>query len=464
MKERPPAAKDAPPSRPGAVPALWPAVALIGRPNVGKSSLFNALLKREVSITDARAGTTRDRVLHPLVVNGRACDLVDTGGIGIVDEADLSAHIEQQIERAMAAATILVLVTDAKEGLAPLDREIARRLRKLGRPVLVAANKSEGTEAGLTVGEFAALGFPNVIPVSALHRRGLDQLEESLAGLLPQAGPPAPDWEHLPKFAVAGRRNVGKSTFVNALARQERTIVSDCPGTTRDSVDVLLEKDGRRFCLIDTAGLRRIKQSGTSVEFYAQVRTERAIRRADVVLLMLEAREGFNVTDSRALELAAELFRPVVLVVNKWDAMPGARTGEYAAYLEGLRPGLRRLPICFTSALTGARCWQTLDVAMELYRRSQTRIPTPKLNQALRDCERLHEPPARKSRKPRLLYAVQVGVAPVTVVIRGRHTALVDERHKRYLVGRLSELLGLEEVPLRLLLRDSEAKRRERGA
>ena len=441
--------------KPGMLEHLYPTVALVGRPNVGKSSLFNALLRKEVSITDARAGTTRDRVLHPVIFSGKPCDLLDTGGIGIVDKQNLSGLVELQIDAALAAATIFALVVDAKEGLTPMDRKVAARLRTLDRPVVVVANKSEGREAALTVAEFSALGFNPVVATSAAHRLGLEDLEAALAQHIPAADAEALDWEGLPKSAVVGRRNVGKSSFVNALARQERAIVSDIPGTTRDAVDLLMEKDGRRFCLIDTAGLRRMKEPEGPVEFFGQVRAERAIRRADVVLLMLDHKEGISTTDRKTVEQIAEHFKPCLIVVNKWDEVRGLDTGEYAKYIEERLPGLRHAPICFTSAKFGTRCWQALDVAFELYDLSHHQIPTPILNKAVERAEREHEPPNKKGHKPRLLYAVQVRTAPPTIVIYCRHSGYIDAKYRRYLNIRMGEVLGTEEIPLRIFLRDS---------
>ena len=458
--------------RPGAPPSLYPTVALVGRPNVGKSSLFNALLKREIAITDARAGTTRDRILHPVVVGGRPCDLLDTGGIGGVDKQALSAEIEAQIQKAVHAATVLALVVDAQEGLMPLDREIAARLRGLNCPIVVVANKSEGKEAKVTLAEFSELGIEPVVATSASHRLGLDDLEEAVAAHLPEPltlpSPPggeggvrgaAPEdvavWEGLPRLAVVGRRNVGKSTFCNALAREERTIVSPAPGTTRDSVDILIEKDKRRFCLVDTAGLRRMKKPEGPVEFYAQVRTERAIRRCDVVLLMLAASDGVSTTDRKTADLILEECKPCLIVVNKWDQKKGVRTGDYVQYLEKRLPTLRHAPVAFSTALTGTRCWQTLDVALELYQQASTRVPTPVLNKALERVEYEHEPPAVKNRKPRLLYAVQVAARPPTFVIQCRHAVSIDKKYRRYLSARLREILDLSEIPVRIFLRDA---------
>jgi len=459
--KRPPA-KHRTARKPGQVEHLFPTVALVGRPNVGKSSLFNALLRQEISITDARAGTTRDRVLHPVSFEGKSCDLLDTGGIGIVDKQDLSALVESQIQAALANATVLALVVDSKEGLTPLDRQIAQRLHALGRPVVVVANKSEGREAALTVGEFAELGFEEVIATSAVHRRGLDDLSEALARHLTVSEEPLANAELLPKVAVVGRRNVGKSSFINALVRSERTIVSDIAGTTRDSIDVLMEKDETRFYMIDTAGIRRMKAPEGPVEFYSQVRTERAIRRADVVMLMLDPHEGVSTTDRKTADLIRESFKPCVIVVNKWDTTGKAVTEDYADYITTRLPALRHAPVCFTSAKMGSRCWQTVDLALELYKLSRIEIPTPKLNEVLVRSEREHEPPGVKGKKPRLLYAVQVGVSPPTIVVHGRHTSKIDEKYKRYLALRMAELMGLDEVPLRLFLRETTKRKKNK--
>ena len=450
-----PAPKSKKEMRPGAVPSMYPTIALVGRPNVGKSSLFNALLRQEISITDSNAGTTRDRVLHPTMLDEKPCDLMDTGGIGIIDKQALSAEIEQQIQKAIHAATVLVQVVDAKEGLTPLDRQIAARLRKLNCPIILAANKSEGKVAQMTVAEFSELGIQPIIATSAVHRLGLDDLQEAIAKHIPKVDERTDKWEGLPRLAVVGRRNVGKSSFCNALAREERTIVSPIEGTTRDSVDVLMEKDGQRFCLVDTAGLRRMKEPEGPVEFFSQVRTERAIRRCDVILFMLAANDGVSTTDRKTADLILEESKPVLIVVNKWDQKPGVQTGEYVKYIEGRLPSFRNAPIAFTSANTGSRCWQTLDVALELYQQASTHISTPALNKAIERAEFEHEPPAFKGCKPRLLYGVQVAVRPPTFVIRCRHPDKIDKKYMRYLTTRLREILELDEIPIRIFLRES---------
>jgi len=445
--------------KPGLVDSQFPTVALVGRPNVGKSSIFNALIQREVSITDARAGTTRDRVLHPIVFNGKACDLMDTGGIGIIDSNMIAKEVEEQIQKAIHAATVLCMVVDAQDGLTPMDRQVAARLRQINRPMLICANKIEGKEAKLTMAEFSELGIEPIVGVSAAHRQNFDELREELAKLLPesQPDPEGETWETLPRIAVVGRRNVGKSSFCNVLAREERCIVSPLAGTTRDAVDLMLEKDGKRFCLVDTAGLRRMKEAEGPVEFFSQVRTERAIRRADVVLLMLAAKDGVSTTDRKTADLILEDHKPCLIVLNKWDEAEAENmsTGDFVKYIEGRLPTLRHAPVAFTTAITGKRCWQTMDVALELYGQSSTQVGTPELNKIIERCEAEHEPPTSKGYKPRLLYGVQVGVRPPTFVIHCRHADKIDKRYMRYLSLRMRELLDLSEIPVRIFLREA---------
>lgn len=447
----------------------FPAVALVGRPNVGKSSLFNALLRREISITDARPGTTRDNVLHPLEVGGKPCDLVDTGGIGGegysgggdgVLPPDL---IKTRINAALATADVLIFVVDAQDGLTTADRAIAAQLRRLNRPLLLVANKTESQKAQDNIVEFDELGLGAAVGTSAAHRLGLDDLENALAALLPApvAGDTETDWESIPRLAVIGRRNVGKSSFVNRISGKEQTIVSTVPGTTRDAVDVLVERRGRRFCLIDTAGLRRLRQSEGPVDFFAQVRSERAVRRADVVLLMISGVDGLTHVDLKTADFVVKHFKPCVLIVNKWDLVRGrTKAADYADYLFHRLPDLSGSPICFVSAKHGTRCTRPLQYAFRLHRLSRTKIPTSRLNVALETAETAHEPPVFKQRKPRLLYGVQVGVSPPTFVVYCRHAKYIEERYQRYLRRRLSELLEMQGAPFRLFLREAERKRK----
>ncbi|NMC21252.1 MAG: ribosome biogenesis GTPase Der, partial [Thermogutta sp.] len=265
----------------------FPRVVIVGRPNVGKSSILNWLAGRRVSVVDALAGVTRDRVSERITVGDRHVELVDTGGIGIVDEGDLARHVERQIAVAMASADVILFVTDTRAGITPLDEEVARRLRSAPCPVLCVANKTDAPSWDAAAAEFTRFGRP-VIAVSAEQRRGREDLLEALGALLPPSAAETPEPEVM-KLAIVGRRNVGKSTFINTLAREERMIVSEIPGTTRDSVDVRFEIDGRTFIAIDTPGVMRRKSVRENVEFYGLVRVRESIRRADVVLLFFDA-------------------------------------------------------------------------------------------------------------------------------------------------------------------------------
>ncbi len=278
-------------------------VAVVGRPNVGKSTLFNALAGSRIAIEADSPGATRDRVLYPLTIEGRTFDLVDTGGIGIVDSQKLEKQVERQITLAIEAADLLVFLVDSRDGITPLDREVAERLRRSGKKVLLTASKVDTQRIEDNLPSFHALGFGDALPVSAKQNRGIYDLEEAILALLPPEAPNAfgagEGGEQLTKIALVGRRNVGKSTFINQISGTERVIVSDTPGTTRDSLDIAIRSDQGDFVLIDTAGLRKRGQMDDSLEFFGHMRTERAIRRADAVILMLDAMEEIGKVDKR---------------------------------------------------------------------------------------------------------------------------------------------------------------------
>ncbi|HNQ22069.1 MAG TPA: ribosome biogenesis GTPase Der [Phycisphaerae bacterium] len=431
-----------------------PVVAIVGRPNVGKSSLFNLLTRRRISIVDPTAGVTRDRVTAICQVGESYYELVDTGGYGIVDRDDLSEHIERQIEYAVARAQLVLFVVDAREGLTPLDRATAELLRRLPGRVRVLANKVEDPRHLAGVGEFVALGFGEAMPVSALHGDGrsalLEYLESELAGLAGEM-PAEPEM----KIAIVGKRNAGKSTLVNALAGEERVIVSEVPGTTRDAIDVRFEVDGRTLVAIDTAGVRKKRRLADDVEFYAFTRAEKSIRRADVVLLLIDATVPVGQVDKKLAQMVLAEHKPAVLVVNKWDLAKGkASTPEYGKYLQEVLPYLDFAPVTFTTARDGRNIHPTIEVAGALFKQARQRVGTGQLNQLLQEAIAENQPRPRRGRKtPRVYYATQVAVAPPTIVVFVNVPTLVTPNYERFLQNRLRDRLPFEEVPIRLLFR-----------
>lgn len=480
-----------------------PRIAIVGRPNVGKSSLLNMIAGDKVSIVDPTPGTTRDRVSvivelpssegHP----PKDAEIVDTGGVGVyvaegrqfnevgADLAALSPDIEQQIALAVATADLVLFAVDAQAGITPGDMEIARLLRE-GRllhrarlpegvapndkppPVVVVATKVDGPRWEAHGYEIAGLGFGEPLMCSAtsnyLRRDFIDRLHEMIPRTPPEdAGPPVDL-----RIAIVGKRNAGKSSLVNALAGQERVIVSEIAGTTRDAVDVRIERDGRSMVVIDTAGLRRKKSFADRIEWWAFDRMKRAVARADVVLMLLDGTEKVSQVDEQIATLLAKAWKPVVLVVSKWDLVEGRAgpTGKPAtprAYDEYLRRELGALafaPLAFVSASTGTNISRTIDLAFEVHRQAGERVSTGKLNRLVRDIIARRNPPSKLGVQAKVLYVSQIRTYPPTIVLVVNRPDIFSLEYQRFLVNRFREELPFPEVPIRLLIRGRRASDR----
>ena len=439
-----------------------PKVVVVGRPNVGKSSLFNWVIGKRIAIEDPTAGVTRDRLVQRVDLDGRVFDLVDTGGMGFDDPDGLTTQIDRQIESGLIESALIVFVVEVRSGLLPADREVAARLRKAGGNVLLVANKADDPKFDVHAHEFDALGFGEPVVVSVRQSRNRDELVEAIVEHLPEAWPEEEaEGAELPemKLAIVGRRNVGKSTFVNALAKEERVITSPIAGTTRDSVDVRFEVDGHSFLAIDTPGIRRAKSRKTDIEFYSTHRAQRSIRRADVVLLFFDATEPIGKVDKQLADLVVEGSKPVVLVVNKWDLYAAdVKKKEWEQYLRDTFRTMPWAPVEFVTAKSGRNVKTVVDTAQRLFRQSQTRVPTAKLNTILRSAVETSQPPADPRGKPvRIFYATQVEVAPPTIVLSTSAPKSVSEPYKRYLLGVLRKQTPFREVPIKLLVRGRTA-------
>jgi GTP-binding protein len=428
-------------------------VAIIGRPNVGKSSVFNWLAGRRIAIVDPTAGVTRDRVSTLIKVGDRFAELIDTGGIGHEDADNLTAHVERQIEAAIEQAHVLLFVVDGRSGLTPLDEEVARRLRYVTKPVITVANKCDTPYLDPQAAEFYKLGRGKLVCVSALQNRNRGELLELIAERLPPPEALEEPKDPALKLAIVGRRNTGKSTFINSLAQSERMIVSEVPGTTRDSVDVRFERDGLTFVAIDTAGVRKKRSLASDVEFYSLARAERSIRRADVVLLFFDPRTRISKVDKQLAEYVFEHHKAAVFVVNKWDLMLPMRTGKMAEYFRATFPNLDFVPIAFTTATAGKNVHAVLNLAQNLHKQTGRRISTADLNRVLREALEASPPPLRQNRRPKVYYATQVGVRPPTVVLFTNGPELFDNTYQRYLIKTFRDRLGFADVPIRLHLR-----------
>lgn len=440
-----------------------PTIVLCGRPNVGKSSLFNALLRRKVAIVDPTPGVTRDRVEAVIERRGRALRVVDTGGVGGADAWELLPDVEAQIETALALADLVVLVVDAKEGLTPADREVARRLRRLGRPVVVAANKCDGVRVEREAIEFTALGFGDPVALSARTRRGVEDLVDRVLEQLPEhpeASGEAEDArrERPLRVAVVGKVNSGKSTLVNRLSGEDRVIVSPMPGTTRDAVDVEFELGGRRFVAVDTAGLRKRRVVEGKPDFYAQARAESAILRSQAVVFLLDATREISQVDKAIGRRVAESGRPVVLALSKWDLAEAAgRTLDaFEPYVRRRLPMLDFAPLSALSATEGTGVEETFSLLVELHAQSGHRVGTGELNRVVARAMERRFPRVGRSKVPKLRYVTQTGVHPPTFVVFVNDRRLFGDEYRRYLARRLRVDLPFGEVPLRIVFRDQK--------
>ncbi len=430
-----------------------PIVAIVGRPNVGKSSLFNSLVGRRASIVEPTPGVTRDRVGAVCDIDEVYFELVDTGGFGIVDRDDLGEHIERQIRYAIDRAHLILFVVDAREGLMPLDRATAELLRRYESRVRLVANKVDEPHMADATGEFVKLGFGEPVPVSAVTGSGRWALLETIRQALPIQDETPPD--PVMKIAIVGKRNAGKSSFINALAGEERVIVSEVPGTTRDAIDVHIAKDGRTLVVIDTAGVRKKNKMADDIEFFSYLRVLQSIERADVVLFLIDATEPVGQVDKKLAQSVAVELKPCVLVVNKWDlAKDRASTDEYGTYLAKILPHVSYAPVAFTSASVGRNVQSTIDLATQLFKQSQVRVGTGQLNKALRDALAAHTPKTKRGRKsPKFYYATQVSTQPPTIVVFVNGPELVTRDYERFLLNRFRESLPFSEIPIRLLFR-----------
>lgn len=432
---------------------MKPMVAVVGRPNVGKSTLINRFAGSRQAIVHDMPGVTRDRLYLDADWNGRPFYVIDTGGIVPGDTDELLRSVTDQAQLAIAEADVVLFVVDTRDGVTPVDLDIADALRQTRKPVLVVANKLDKPEEVWKTGEFYELNLGDPHPISAVHGTGTgDLLDEVLKHFPPPSPEPDPD---LLKMAIVGRPNVGKSSIANALLGAERSIVSDVSGTTRDAIDSRLVVDGKHYLLIDTAGIRRKAKVDYGVEQFAVVRSLKAMERADVIILVIDATTGVTEQDQRIAGLAADEGKAVVVVVNKWDAVPkdSHTMPQYADQVRSQLYFLPWAPIVFTSAVTKKRLWNLFEVADAAASENQRRIPTGLLNQVISEALALTSPPTDKGKAAKVYYATQATVKPPTFVLFTNDPKLMPDSYMRYLEAKIRGAFGFTGTPIRLILR-----------
>jgi len=435
-----------------------PIVALVGRPNVGKSTLFNRIVGQSLAIVEDVAGTTRDRLYHDAEWTGHEFTLVDTGGMEVEPGSDLAQRVQRQAQIAVADADVVVFVVDSREGATTGDLEVAQLLRRSNKPVVLVANKAETPQQRYNAAEFFALGLPEVFSISAAHGTGTGDLLDAIVAHFPQSDPDPideADREARVRIALVGRPNVGKSSLLNAIVGWERVVVTDIPGTTRDAIDSEIEVNGKKLLLIDTAGVRRAGKIERGIEKYSVLRSIRAMERADVVGIVVDAVEGVTAQDTHLAGFAQTEAKGIVIIVNKWDLLP-ASPQVRDAFLSSVREAFKFVayaPVVFVSALTK---WHLSDIVSAVFQISESRhkrIPTAGLNDIVAESVHAHRPGSDHGRQLKIYYATQVATNPPTFVFFVNDEKLLHFSYRRYLENQLRQAFGFEGTAIRMFFR-----------
>ncbi|MBR0358289.1 MAG: ribosome biogenesis GTPase Der [Selenomonadaceae bacterium] len=432
-----------------------PIVAIVGRPNVGKSTLFNQIGKRRVSIVDDMPGVTRDRIYMDAEWLNHTFTMIDTGGIEFEDDDHILKSMRQQALVAMEEADVIVFVVDGRAGLTTADEEVGRMLRNTKKPVILAVNKIDSPQLEAGVYEFYSLGLGEPLGIAASNSLGLGDLLDAVVAAFPENDGEDKEEDEI-SIAVIGRPNVGKSSIVNALIGENRVIVSNVPGTTRDAIDTHFVSDNIKFMLIDTAGMRRKGKIDEAIERYSVMRSLRAVDRADVVLMVINAEEGITEQDKKIAGYAHESGKGVIIVVNKWDVFPDKDDKSTLRFTEDLRDEigfLQYAPVLYTSALTGQRIHRITELVKYVADQQSMRIQTSVLNELIRDAVSVNPPPSHRGKQLKIFFMTQADIQPPKFIIFVNDPELMHFSYLRFLENRLRESFGFEGTPLKLIVR-----------
>jgi len=439
-----------------------PIVSIVGRPNVGKSTLFNRIAGAPIAIVEDLPGTTRDRIFADVSVLDHEVTLIDTGGLEPVPGSAMGRKVKKQVEAAIAESDLIIFVVDVRDGLIAADHEIADGLRKLGKQVVLAANKAETEKQKSSIAEFYQLGLGAPLPISAHHGRGIHELLEAVVAKLP---PPVETIELAgrPGLAIVGRPNVGKSMLVNAVAGSERTIVDSTAGTTRDATDTVVKYGGREVVLIDTAGIRKRGKAGRGLEYYGLVRSLRAINRCDVAMLVMDATEFITAQDTHVAGYIKEACKGIVLVINKWDLVDPETRDDYVAAVDKRMKFLAHAPILFVSALTGLGVKNIIPVALEAWDERQKQLPDDVIDGLIKEAVAAHAPPPHGTKRLVVYRAYQAGANPPTFTFIVNDPVLVHFSYERYLENKLRQTFGFYGTSLKLVFKKGSKKKSKSG-
>ncbi len=429
-----------------------PIVAIIGRQNVGKSTLLNRMVGKRLAIVADLPGTTRDRIFANVSWQGVELTVVDTGGLEMSPNSTIIQGVKEQVETAITEADVIIFLVDVRSGVVPSDLEIADMLRQVSKPILLVANKADNAKLEIEAVEFYQLGMGEPLVISAYHSRGTNELMDRLVSLLPVPAPVEAELEVM-KVAIVGRPNVGKSMLLNALLGGERAIVNDAPGTTRDAIDTLFDFNGQSVLLIDTAGIRRRGRLGVGVERYSVIRALRAIDRADIVLLVLDATELLTAQDMHIAGYIQQATKGIVLVVNKWDLPEDKSTIECNRYIRGQLKFMTYAPVLYTSAKFGRGVSKVMPQVCQVYQERLKRLPTAEVNSVVQQVVAAHTLPRSGGKKLKVLYATQAEVNPPTFVFFVNDAKLIHFSYQRYLENKLRQSFGFAGTPFRLIFK-----------
>lgn len=424
-----------------------PKIAIVGRPNVGKSALFNRICKKRIAIVDETEGVTRDRLYYRTELFGRPFEVIDTGGIDPGSKADFNTHIKRQAEIAIEEADGIIFVVDGQVGVTTLDESLAKILHRTNKPVCLAVNKIDSHKSADQLNPFHRLGFTKLLAVSATQNWHIAELLELLMVQIPQA-PVEPVQSNAIRLAIVGRPNVGKSSLVNTLLNEERCVVSPIPGTTRDSIDVSFTVDNQLYTLVDTAGIRKKGGEHEALEKFAAIRTEQAIENADICILVLDSREGMTTQEKRIAQHIEEHGKGCVLLFNKWDLIQGFRMEHCIKGIEHEVPFLLHCPKLFISALTGRNVDKIFPLVQEVHKASQMRISTGQLNKFIMLSMQTYHPPMIQGKRLRIYYMAQVEISPPTFILFVNYPNLMLDTYKKYLMNKFRETYGFAGMPL----------------